>query len=87
MKIRFHFDNGLWKVSPNIQYLFGNCLSIVPIKKKCISFYLFYFKLYTRISISKRLKKHRQDIEKLSKTIENQMFKHRRIEVDISFIK
>ena len=41
MEIRFHFDNGLWKVSPNIQYLFGNCLSIVPIKKKCISFYLF----------------------------------------------
>ena len=34
-------------------------------------FILFITKLYTRISISKRLKKHRQDIEKLSKTIEN----------------
>ena len=26
---------------PNIQYLFGNYLSSVPINKKCISFYLF----------------------------------------------
>ena len=52
-----------------------------------LPFILLIIKLYTRTSISKRLKKHRQDIEKLSKTIENQMFKHRRIEVDISFIK
>ena len=36
------FDNyGIWKVSPNIQYLFGNYLSSLPINKKCISFYLF----------------------------------------------
>ena len=37
----YHYDNGLWKVSPNIQYLFGNYLSSLPINKKCISFYLF----------------------------------------------
>ena len=35
------FDNGLWKVNPNIQYLFENYLSSLPIHKKCISFYLF----------------------------------------------
>ena len=35
------FDNGFWKVSPNIQYLFGNFLSSLPINKKCISLYLF----------------------------------------------
>ena len=34
-------DNGLWKVSPNIQYLLGNSLSSLPINKKYISFYLF----------------------------------------------
>ena len=33
--------NRLWYVSPNIQYLFGNYLSSLPINKKCISFYLF----------------------------------------------
>ena len=32
-KIKIHFDNGLWKVSPNIQYLFGNYLSSLPITK------------------------------------------------------
>ena len=34
MQIKVHFDNGLWKGSPNIQCLFGNYLSSLPIKKK-----------------------------------------------------
>ena len=38
---KVYFDNGLWKVSPNIQYSFGNYLSSLPVHKKCISFYLF----------------------------------------------
>ena len=40
-KINIHFDNGLWKVSPIIQCLFGNNLSALPNNKKCISFLLF----------------------------------------------
>ena len=32
-KIKIHFDNGLWKVSRNIQYLFGNYLSSLPINR------------------------------------------------------
>ena len=32
-KIKIHFVNGLWKVSPNIQYLFGNYLSSLPINR------------------------------------------------------
>ena len=40
-KIKIHFNNGLWKVSPNIQYLFGTYLHSLPINKKCIGFYLF----------------------------------------------
>ena len=45
-------------------------------------FILFIVKLYAGISIFKRLKKHGQDIYKLSKTLENQISQHR-----ISFIK
>ena len=41
-KVHYQSDgNGPWKVSPNIQYLFGNYLSPLPINKKCISFCLF----------------------------------------------
>ena len=32
-KVQSHFDNGLWKVSPNIKYVLGNCLSSLPVKK------------------------------------------------------
>ena len=35
----------------------------------------------------KRLKKHGQDIYKLPKTLENQISKHRKIQLDINFIK
>ena len=45
-------------------------------------FILFIIKLYAEINIFKRLKKHGQDIYKLSKTLENQISEHR-----ISFIK
>ena len=51
-------------------------------------FILFIIKLYARINIFKRLKKHGQDIiYQLSKTRENQISKHRKIQLDISFIK
>ena len=50
-------------------------------------FILFIIKLYARISIFKRLKKHRQDIYKLSKTLENQISKHRKIQLETSFIE
>ena len=40
-KVHYQSNNGLWKVSLNIQHLFGNYLSSLPIDKKCISFYLF----------------------------------------------
>ena len=33
-KAHYQSDNGLWKVSPNIQYLFGNYLSSLRINKK-----------------------------------------------------
>ena len=50
-------------------------------------FILFIIKLYARLNIFKRLKKHGQAIYKLSKTLENQIAKHRKIQLDISFIK
>ena len=53
------FDNGLWKVSLDIQYLCGNYLSSLPIIKKNMHkllFILFIIKLYAQINIFKRLK-------------------------------
>ena len=50
-------------------------------------FVLFIIDLYARVNNFKRLKKHGQDIYKLSKTLENQISKHRKIQLDISFIK
>ena len=29
----YQSDNGIWAVSPNMQYLFGNYLSSLPIEK------------------------------------------------------
>ena len=48
---------------------------------------MFIIKLYAQIYIFKRLKKHGQDIYKLSKTLENQIYKHWYIQLDISLIK
>ena len=42
-KVRYQSDFGLLKVSPHIQYLFGDYLSSLPVNKKCISFCLFCF--------------------------------------------
>ena len=51
-KVQSHFDNGLWKVSPNIQYVLGNYLPSLPVNKKCISlFILFIIKPYTWTNI------------------------------------
>ena len=75
------FDNGLWKVSPNIQYLLE--LFVISSNNQImykLLFILFIVKLYARINIFKRLKKHGQDIYKLSKTFENQVSKHRKIQ-------
>ena len=52
-----------------------------------ILYVLFVIKLYARINIFKRLKKHGENNYKLSKTIENQIFKHWKIQLDISFMK
>ena len=48
---------------------------------------MFVIELYARINTFKRLEKHGQDIFKSSKTLENQISKHRKIQLDISFIK
>ena len=41
-EVHNYIDNGLWKVSPIIQYLFWNYFSALPNKKKkCLSFGLF----------------------------------------------
>ena len=50
-------------------------------------FILFVIELYARIKTFKRLEKHGQDIFKSSKTLENQISKHRKIQLDVSFIK
>ena len=52
-----------------------------------ILYVLFVIKLYARINIFKRLKKHGENNYKLSKTIENQFSKHWKIQLDISFMK
>ena len=64
----------IWKlfvISSNLQKIYK------------LLFIFFIIKLYARINVFKRLKKHGQDIYKLSKTLENQISKH----LDISFIK
>ena len=63
MKIKIYFNNGLWKLSPNIQYLSGKCLSTLRINKKFVSFYLLLIiKQYRRSNILKRFKKYGKDI-------------------------
>ena len=50
--IRGHFDNGLWKVSPNIQYLLE--LFVISSNNQImykLLFILFIIKLYARINI------------------------------------
>lgn len=63
MKIKIYFDDGLWKLSPNIQYLSGKYLSTLGINKKFVSFYLLLIiKQYRRSNILKRFKKYGKDI-------------------------
>ena len=50
-------------------------------------FTLFIIKLYARINIFKTIKKHGQDIYKLAKTLEDKIIKHRKVKLDIIFIK
>ena len=48
-KVHYHHsDNELWKVSPNMQYLFGDYLPSLPINKKCISFCSFCLLKYRK---------------------------------------
>ena len=51
------------------------------------SIYLFIIKLYGRTNFFKRLKKHGQDIYKLSNTLENQISEYWKRQLDIIFIK
>ena len=63
MKIKIYFDDGLWKLSRNIQYLSGKYLSTLGINKKFVSFYLLLIiKQYRRSNILKRFKKYGKDI-------------------------
>ena len=63
MKIKIYFNNGLWKLSPNIQYLSGKYLSTLRINKKFVSFYLLLIiKQHRRSNILKRFKKYGKDI-------------------------
>ena len=50
-------------------------------------FTLFIIKLYAQINIFKTIKKHEQDIYKLTKTLEDKITKHRKVKLDIISIK
>ena len=50
-------------------------------------FTLFIIKLYARINIFKTIKKHGQDTYKLAKILEDKITKHRKVKLDIIFIK
>ena len=84
--IQNYFENWLWKVSPNIQY-FLEILSPFSSEMYKLLFTLFIIKLYARINIFKTIKKHEQDICKLTKTLEDKITKHRKVKLDIIFIK
>ena len=84
--IKNYFENGLWKVRPNIQY-FLEILSSSSSEINKLLFTLFLIKLYDQVNIFKTIKKHGQDIYKLTKTLEDKVTKHLKVKLDIIFIE